>query len=122
MYQVTIKQYNKEGKNVFNASKKANYQDGEELELFASEMAEFCKDLLKFQERSKKRGVNISGLRKTLNASLEIISLDENDDFIVKLEFKQFGKFISNNPKRTIAAQLKDSAYFVAKHSDMLND
>lgn len=118
MYQVTLKQVNKQGKEVFSASVKRNYQD-KEIETFSKEIAEFCKDVQALSKRSKKRGVNTIKLRQTLPAHLELMSLDENDNFIVKLSFNNFGKFIESKPKASIAAQLKDSAEFIAKYSDM---
>lgn len=117
MFLIQLKQENKAGQVVFSAEAKFNLVEGKEFQSFGREVANFAKETISFQQRSKERGLNVSMIRKTLPTSISIKALDDNDDLAASLYFRNFGAYVAKVGEGTLAEQLADSAEFTYKFS-----
>jgi len=118
MFLIKLSQKNKSKETVFSAQAKMNLIEGQEFEQFGKELAIFCKDVVKLQASNKAKGLNSVMLRKTLPVTLELVSLDENDDINVSLKFGNFGKFVEKTSEENLSAALSENAEFVYKYSN----
>jgi len=117
-FQVCLEQTNSKDEKVFTAKANFNLPEDSAFESFGREIANFAKETLEFQQRSKKRGLHYQMIRKTAPTHITLSSLEEGDEFQVSLHFKNFGRFAAEQPEKVVADQLADSAEFVAKFSN----
>lgn len=111
---VILTQTNKKETVTFKAFKKFNVGN-EPLEAISKEISNFAYDVKELCERNEKRGYNSNvKIRKSQPLQLTLVT---DEDETVKLELKNFGKFLELTTRKKLDAFLSDNIQFVYKWS-----
>lgn len=118
IFKISLFQVSAKGKTSFSAVAKIRLND--EINDFTNEVSNFCKDTVDFVNRSKNRGVNINGIKKSQKLTMKLETLEGNE-VLFELTFRNFGKFVENTSLSNLKAQIKDSATYQMKYSQFIN-
>jgi len=113
MYLIKMTQQNKEGKTVFEAKTKLDFNENDEFKGLGREIAFFAKETLELEKRSKARGNYTNIIRKSFGTSISIEALDSDDDIRSGVYYKNFCKFANKVDEGTLAEDIADHAEYV---------
>lgn len=108
-----ITQESKNGTVSFRAAKVVNI-GGADPATVSKDIAGFSKAVIELVQKNKANGYGsaFSGIKKSLPLSISIQSVDVDDDINLRLDYKNFGRFLHEANQTQIESFIKDQIEF----------